>query len=265
LPELLREEHIKNCLNALKAAAIQRNLPALKSWIQHKERNVWILKSLCQPMSTMRKEVWFATPFDTNVGEAAHALSNRAGVDLTLLTAITLGEQIDTAMLESIELISFRGVRATYKGKSQIHRFKENEKRRQKRTEKAKVKAREAAIARNEIAQDEAAQDEAAPGEPGVPGEGVIGEGVDEEGPAEDRPAEDRPAEDRPAGPAEDGPAGPASQDGVLDEQINGLLSAAVNFNLQENEEVEAMNGNNMDELPGKYTAMPEKGILTSA
>jgi hypothetical protein len=242
LPELLREEQIKNCLNALKVAAIQRNLPALKSWIQHKERNFWILKSLCQPMSTMRKEVWFATPFDTNVGEAAHALSNRAGVDLTLLTAITLGEQIDTAMLESIGLISFRGVRATYKGKSQIHRFKENEKRRQKRTEKAKAKAHEAAMARDEAARDER----------------VIAEGVDEEEPAEEGPAEEGPAEQRPAG---EGPA----EDRVVDEQINGLISAAVNFNLGENQEVEAMDRNNMDELPGKYTATPKKDILTLA
>jgi hypothetical protein len=203
-------------------------------------------------MSTMRKEVWFATPFDTNVGEAAHALSNRAGVDLTLLTAITLGEQIDTAMLESIELISFRGVRATYKGKSQIHRFKENEKRRQKRTEKAKAKAREAAMAREEAARDE----------------GVIGEGVDGEEPAEEGPAEEGPAEEGPAeeGPAEEGPAEEGSaEDGVLDEQIDGLLSAAVRFNLRENQEVEAMDRNNMDELPGKYTATPKKDILTSA
>jgi hypothetical protein len=102
----------------------------------------------------MRRDVWFATPNNTNVGEAAHALSNRAGTKLTLLTAVTVGEKVDTAMLEAIELISFRGVRARYKGKTEMQRFEANQKRRENRRAKARARAQEAAEIREEEIED---------------------------------------------------------------------------------------------------------------
>jgi hypothetical protein len=84
------------------------------------------------------------------VGEAAHALSNRAGTKLTLLTAVTVGEKVDTAMLEAIELISFRGIRARYKGKTEMQRFEANQKRWENRREKAQQKAQAAAEERDQ-------------------------------------------------------------------------------------------------------------------
>jgi hypothetical protein len=150
LPTLQSKEALDQCWRRLKESARQLDLAPLKNWLQHKERNPWILKSLCHPLSTMRREVWFATPNNTNVGEAAHALSNRAGVKLTLLTAVTVGEKIDTAMLEAIQQSSFKGVRAQYKGHGEMQRFERNQKRREHRREKAQKKAQVAADERDE-------------------------------------------------------------------------------------------------------------------
>jgi len=48
-------------------------------------RQKWVIASLNKSMS---KIVWITSPDNTNVAEAAHALSNRRGRDLKLLTAI---------------------------------------------------------------------------------------------------------------------------------------------------------------------------------
>jgi hypothetical protein len=51
-------------------------------------RQKWVIASLNKSMSKIANDVWITSPDNTNVAEAAHALSNRRGRDLKLLTAI---------------------------------------------------------------------------------------------------------------------------------------------------------------------------------
>ena len=47
----------------------------LGDWLKYKDDNPWIFQGLCFPLSNMSHENWFTTRFNTNVAEAAHAMS----------------------------------------------------------------------------------------------------------------------------------------------------------------------------------------------
>ena len=51
-------------------------------------RQKWVIASLNKCMSKIDDEIWVISPDNTNVAEAAHALSNRRGKNLKLVTAI---------------------------------------------------------------------------------------------------------------------------------------------------------------------------------
>ncbi|PKB91970.1 hypothetical protein RhiirA5_446667 [Rhizophagus irregularis] len=55
-------------------------------------------------MSKIDDEVWIASPDNTNVAEAAHALSNHRGKSLKLVTAIIQGRKLDKERFTAINI-----------------------------------------------------------------------------------------------------------------------------------------------------------------
>ncbi len=51
-------------------------------------RQKWVIASLNKCMSKIDDNIWLTSPDNTNVAESAHALSNRYGKNLKLVTAI---------------------------------------------------------------------------------------------------------------------------------------------------------------------------------
>ncbi|GBC31112.2 hypothetical protein GLOIN_2v1866968 [Rhizophagus irregularis DAOM 181602=DAOM 197198] len=65
-------------------------------------RQKWVIASLNKSMSKIANDVWITSPDNTNVAESAHALSNRRGRDLKLLTAILHGQKLDKERFTTI-------------------------------------------------------------------------------------------------------------------------------------------------------------------
>ena len=51
-------------------------------------RQKWVIASLNKYMSKIDSEIWAITSNNTNIAKAAHALSNRRGKNLKIVTAI---------------------------------------------------------------------------------------------------------------------------------------------------------------------------------
>jgi hypothetical protein len=81
----------------------------------------------------MKREDWFATPFDTNVGEAGHRIANLHGTRLSLLAAIETGNKINRTALERIGIITTTGSSSRYTSQSAMVRFAANTVRRDQR------------------------------------------------------------------------------------------------------------------------------------
>jgi hypothetical protein len=108
----------------------------LGDWIKHKDDNPWIFQGLCFPLSNMSHENWFTTKFNTNVAEAAHAMSQRSGKHLSLVGAIMAGERLDAQFLESHRTALQFGVSTNYSNKSITGRTQKNMTRNNKRAAK---------------------------------------------------------------------------------------------------------------------------------
>ncbi|RIA90487.1 hypothetical protein C1645_154429 [Glomus cerebriforme] len=59
-------------------------------WIKFYHQK-WVIASLNKCMSKINNEIWVTSSDNTNVAEAAHALSNRRRKNLKLVTAIIQG------------------------------------------------------------------------------------------------------------------------------------------------------------------------------
>ncbi|GBC12591.2 hypothetical protein RIR_jg29853.t1 [Rhizophagus irregularis DAOM 181602=DAOM 197198] len=66
---------------------IQMADESTSDWITFYHQN-WVITSLNKYMSKIDDEVWIASPDNTNVAKAAHALSNHCRKSLKLVTAI---------------------------------------------------------------------------------------------------------------------------------------------------------------------------------
>ncbi|CAB4481374.1 unnamed protein product [Rhizophagus irregularis] len=63
-------------------------------WISFYQQK-WVIGSLNKNMSKIDNEIWINAPNSTNAAEAAHALSNRGGKNLKLVTTIFQGRKLD--------------------------------------------------------------------------------------------------------------------------------------------------------------------------
>jgi hypothetical protein len=108
----------------------------LGDWLKHKDDNPWIFQGLCFPLSNMSHENWFTTRFNTNVAEAAHAMSQRWGKQLSLVGAIQASERLDSQFLESRRSTLQFGVAINYGNNSITGRTQKNLTRNNKRAAK---------------------------------------------------------------------------------------------------------------------------------
>lgn len=108
----------------------------LADWLQNKDNNPWMFQGLCLPLSNMSRENWFTTRFNTNVAEAAHAMSQRSGKQLSLVGAIMASEKLDTQFFESRRTAIQFGVTSKYGNNSITGRAHKNLARKKKRAAK---------------------------------------------------------------------------------------------------------------------------------
>jgi len=70
-------------------------LDPIIAWLNHKDRNPWVLECLSPALTQMNPTDWGTTSNNTNVAESAHALAQRDGIHLSLVGAVQKGQRID--------------------------------------------------------------------------------------------------------------------------------------------------------------------------
>jgi hypothetical protein len=99
IPNTLTQDHFYEIMATVRKRADELDLPILSNWLNHKDKNPWILQGLSIAITGINnkkqfftigvnREDWKETSFTTNIAESAHAQSQREGKHLTLLTAL---------------------------------------------------------------------------------------------------------------------------------------------------------------------------------
>ncbi|PKY60790.1 hypothetical protein RhiirA4_519938 [Rhizophagus irregularis] len=109
--------HVLSILNAPSIGELEKIFYTLeqleeskiKEWIRY-YRQPYVLASLNLNASKIDPEIWASSANNTNVAEAAHALANREGKHLKLLTAIIRGRKVDQKALKIMETENKFGV-----------------------------------------------------------------------------------------------------------------------------------------------------------
>jgi len=114
LMNLTDESVFHEILATVRKEAEANNLKPLINWLQHKDRNPWVLQCLSLATTGMSRRDWQTTRFNTNPAESAHAYSQRDGIKLSLLAAVQRGQRIDGRFLE-LEFGAYRfGINPRY-------------------------------------------------------------------------------------------------------------------------------------------------------
>src|ERR1700734_3313412 len=88
---------------------------SILNWLRNKSgENSWVLECLSLATSKMNRQDWFTTSANTNVAEAAHALSQAHGTRLTLVSAVQIGRQIDARFAENESIAKTKGISKSY-------------------------------------------------------------------------------------------------------------------------------------------------------
>jgi hypothetical protein len=111
---------------------------ALVNWLRHKDSNPWVLKCLCFPLTSMNAMDWIDTNFTTNIGESAHALSQKYGKQMTLMGAIQAGQKLDSQYFELEKNVQMSGVMVGYGNNSATGRARKNMNRKMAKAEAIK-------------------------------------------------------------------------------------------------------------------------------
>ena len=139
LPGHLTLESLDAALTIVRAETLKPDpSKPLINWLKHKDSNPWVLKCLCYPLSSMRATDWIATSFTTNIGESAHALSQRHGKHLTLVGAIQAAEKLDRQYFQLAQNVQSLGVNAMYGNRTATGRARKNITRQRSRAEATK-------------------------------------------------------------------------------------------------------------------------------
>jgi hypothetical protein len=96
------------------------------NWLDHKDSNPWILSCVCPGLTEMKKEDFFSTSFNTNIGESAYANAQREGVHLSLVGAIQTGLRFDSRFFEAEQTMSTFGVTGGYGATGTVGRMVKN-------------------------------------------------------------------------------------------------------------------------------------------
>jgi len=116
LMNLTNESVFQETLATVRTEAEAENLKPLINWLDHKERNPWILQCLSLAMTGMSRKDWQTTRFNINPAESApgHAYSQRDGIKLSLLAAVQRGKRIDEQFFQ-LEFGAYRfGINPRY-------------------------------------------------------------------------------------------------------------------------------------------------------
>ncbi|KAF0464111.1 cobalamin biosynthesis protein cobt [Gigaspora margarita] len=108
-------ESVESILNTIKSL----DEAGAKDWANYYE-TPWIISSLNINMSKMEHQIWRKYENNTNAAEAAHALVNKSGKQLKLLTAILNGKRHDERLLKIQEVHDFSGIPYTRRDKSDV-------------------------------------------------------------------------------------------------------------------------------------------------
>jgi hypothetical protein len=133
-------------------------LEVLLNWLDHKDRNPWVLQCISFATTKISRSDWMSTSKNTNNIETDHSNIQRDGVRLSLVSAVQKGQVYDRRNLRYAENINFSGVSRHFGNNSQSGRAKKKVVRNiaTKAKKKAKEKDNEVIIEGNElqIAQD---------------------------------------------------------------------------------------------------------------
>lgn len=139
MPSYLTLESFDSALAIIRAETLKpQPSKYLVNWLKHKDSNPWVFKCLCFPLSSMKRVDWIATSFTTNIGESAHALSQRHGKHLTLVGAIQAAQKLDSNHFQFTRDMQNSGVNFMYGNRTTTGRIRKNLTRQRSRAEVTK-------------------------------------------------------------------------------------------------------------------------------
>jgi len=134
------QEHYFNVLAKVRKEAEKQNLTPIINWLDHKDRNPWVLQCISMATTQMNREDWLSTSKNTNHAESAHAQSQREGVKLSLLSAVEKGMRLDSRQFEAAQATQSSGVTVRYGNNSMTGRVMKKVARNKAAAIKAKAK-----------------------------------------------------------------------------------------------------------------------------
>src|SRR5271169_2879799 len=120
------EDQFSSALTYIKEQAKNKNIKELLDWLKNKDSNPWILQCLNPATSKMSMEDWFTTSHNTNIAEAAHAISQIEGKHLSLVAAIEKAQALDNRVLDTAIAVQHSGVQYKYGNNSTSGRILKN-------------------------------------------------------------------------------------------------------------------------------------------
>ena len=125
IPNITDKQQLQNLLQHIKQESAGKCKP-LENWLKHKERNPWVLQYLNPSTSEMNRSDWYTTSSNTNIAESAHAMSQRDGIKLSLVTAIQKGKELDSRFLRVESGAQLMGIQHGYGNISASGRVQRN-------------------------------------------------------------------------------------------------------------------------------------------
>ncbi|CAG8806720.1 35626_t:CDS:2, partial [Racocetra persica] len=118
------ENNVKAKMELLLTAKAEKVIIVLQTnWVQYYKKP-YIIASLNPNLSKIPHDLWHAAPNSTNCAEAAHAMSNREGKQLKLMTAILRGRKLDMRNFKRTDIKANFNINTCGYDKSNIARKK---------------------------------------------------------------------------------------------------------------------------------------------
>lgn len=103
-------DHYNNVLAKVRNEAEKVNLEVLLNWLDHKDRNPWVLQCISFVTTKISCSDWMSTSKNTNNIETDHSNIQQDGVRLSLVSAVQKGQAYDRRNIRYAENVNFSGV-----------------------------------------------------------------------------------------------------------------------------------------------------------